>query len=177
MALPSSPTSRARSRRPWGARRATRPIAARFARAEHFYFLGRRLGFPSALEGALKLKELAYVHAEGYPAGELKHGPIALADSSSIVVAVATQSPLLDKVHANIEEVKARGATVIAVCADGDEETAALADYTLLVPPLPEILAPLVDIIPLQCFAYAIARAKGNDVDRPRNLAKVVTVE
>jgi len=152
-------------------------VARRFSRSENFYFLGRRLGLPSALEGALKLKELAYVRAEGYPAGELKHGPIALIDPSSVVVAVATGRELRDKLHANIEEVRARGATVVAVVADGDEETAALADEILSVPAVDELLSPLVDIVPMQLFAYAIARARGNDVDRPRNLAKVVTVE
>ena len=131
----------------------------------------------NSLEGALKLKEISYIHAEGYPAGEMKHGPIALIEPGSVVVAMATRGPLWDKVAANIAEMRARGATIVAVCDDGDEETAAIADAVLEVPPLPELLVPLAAAVPLQRFAYEVARRRGHDVDRPRNLAKVVTVE
>ncbi len=152
-------------------------VADRFGGAEHFYFLGRRAGLPLAMEGALKLKELAYARAEAYPAGEMKHGPIALIEPGSVVVAMATRGPLWDKVAANIAEMRARGATIVAVCDDGHEETPAIADAVLEVPPLPELLVPLAAAVPLQRFAYEVARRRGHDVDRPRNLAKVVTVE
>jgi glucosamine--fructose-6-phosphate aminotransferase (isomerizing) len=151
--------------------------ALKYANVNDFYFLGRRTGFPIALEGALKLKELAYVRAEAYPAGEMKHGPIALIDPSAVVVVIATRTPMWEKVMANVEEMKARGATVIAVAEEGDDETASLVDDVLVVPATMEFCSPIVDVVPLQCFAYAIARARGNDADRPRNLAKVVTVE
>ena len=154
-----------------------REVAARLGEAEHFYFLGRRCGLPLAMEGALKLKELAYVRAEAYPAGEMKHGPIALIEPGSVVVAMASRGPLWEKVAANIAEVRARGATIVAVCDVGDAETAALADEVLEVPPLPELLVPLAGVVPLQRLAYELARLRGHDVDRPRNLAKVVTVE
>ncbi|MGA3353238.1 MAG: glutamine--fructose-6-phosphate transaminase (isomerizing) [Acidimicrobiales bacterium] len=152
-------------------------VATRLADVQDVYFLGRGIGFPVALEGALKLKELAYVRAEAYPAGELKHGPIALIDESAVVVAIANRSQLWDKVMANIAEVKARGATVVALCTEGDEATAAVADHVLEIPAVPELLSPAVAIVPLQALAYGVARSRGNDVDRPRNLAKVVTVE
>jgi glucosamine--fructose-6-phosphate aminotransferase (isomerizing) len=152
-------------------------VAEKFVHGENFYFLGRRLGLPIALEGALKLKELAYVRAEAYAAGEMKHGPISLLEAGSIVVVVATRTDLWEKVRSNIEEMRARGATIIAVCEEGDAATAALADAVLCVPATSELTSPVVDVVPLQIFAYAIAKARGNNVDRPRNLAKVVTVE
>lgn len=152
-------------------------LGRQFASVNDFYFLGRRIGYPIALEGALKLKELAYVRAEAYPAGEMKHGPIALIEPGAVVVAIATRTELWEKVMANVEEMRARGATVIAVAEEGDTETASLVDGVLAVPATPEFCSPIVDVVPLQCFSYAIARARGNDVDRPRNLAKVVTVE
>lgn len=152
-------------------------VARQFATAENFYFLGRRLGYPIALEGALKLKELAYVRAEGYAAGEMKHGPISLIEKGSIVLIIATRTDLWEKVISNLQEMRARGATIIAVCEEGDEETAALCDAVLYVPATTELTSPIVDVVPLQIFAYAIATARGNNVDRPRNLAKVVTVE
>jgi glutamine---fructose-6-phosphate transaminase (isomerizing) len=152
-------------------------VAEKFVHSENFYFLGRRLGLPIALEGALKLKELAYVRAEAYAAGEMKHGPISLVEAGSIVVVVATRTDLYLKVVSNIEEMRARGATIIAICEEGDEETAALVDSVLCVPATSELTSPIVDVVPMQIFAYAIAKARGNNVDRPRNLAKVVTVE
>jgi glutamine---fructose-6-phosphate transaminase (isomerizing) len=129
------------------------------------------------MEGALKLKELAYVRAEAYPAGELKHGPIALIEPGSVVIGVATRTTLLEKLLSNISEVKARGATVVLVANDGDTETARHADAVLWSPPVRELFTPVVDIVPLQLFAYHVARLHGHDVDRPRNLAKTVTVE
>ena len=152
-------------------------VAQRFVAAENFYFLGRRLGYPIALEGALKLKELAYVHAEAYAAGEMKHGPISLVEDGSVVLIVATRTDLWEKVISNMQEMRARGATIIAICEEGDAETASMADAALIVPAVSELTSPIVDVVPLQVFAYAIASARGNNVDRPRNLAKVVTVE
>jgi glucosamine--fructose-6-phosphate aminotransferase (isomerizing) len=152
-------------------------VASRLAQVQDVYFLGRKLGYGIALEGALKLKELAYVRAEAYPAGEMKHGPIALIDDQAVVVAIATRGQLWEKVMANIAEVKARGATVVVVCDEGDEVTKAVADHVLEIPAVTELLSPVVAIVPLQALAYGAARARGNDVDRPRNLAKVVTVE
>ena len=152
-------------------------VAAALSDVQDVYFLGRGLGYGVALEGALKLKELAYVRAEAYPAGELKHGPIALIDDEAVVVAVASGGLLSAKIRANIAEVKARGATVAVVCDEDDEETKELADYVFQIPHVPEMLMPAVAVVPLQALAYGIARARGNDVDRPRNLAKVVTVE
>jgi glucosamine--fructose-6-phosphate aminotransferase (isomerizing) len=152
-------------------------VAEKFVHSENFFFLGRRLGLPIALEGALKLKELAYVRAEAYAAGEMKHGPISLVEAGSIVVVVATRTDLWLKVISNIEEMRARGATIIAICEEGDEATAALVDSVLFVPATSELTSPIVDVVPMQIFAYAIAKARGNNVDRPRNLAKVVTVE
>jgi glutamine---fructose-6-phosphate transaminase (isomerizing) len=152
-------------------------VAEKYVHSENFYFLGRRLGLPIALEGALKLKELAYVRAEAYAAGEMKHGPISLVEAGSVVVVIATRTDLYEKVISNIEEMRARGATIIAICEEGDEETAALVDSVLCVPATSELTSPIVDVVPMQIFAYAIAKARGNNVDRPRNLAKVVTVE
>ena len=153
-------------------------MASRYASVRDFFFLGRHVGFPVALEGALKLKEISYVRAEAYPGGELKHGPIALIEEGTVVVGVATRTRLWEKMMANVAEVKARGATVILVANDGDDETASQADEVLWVPRTGHpLFAPVVDVVPLQLFAHAMARARGNDVDRPRNLAKTVTVE
>ncbi|MHB8335715.1 MAG: glutamine--fructose-6-phosphate transaminase (isomerizing) [Acidimicrobiales bacterium] len=145
--------------------------------ARDFFFLGRHVGFPTALEGALKLKELTYLHAEGYPAGELKHGPLALIEPGVVVVAVATDPSMREKILSNLAEVKARGASVVAVATDDDETIAAVADYVLYVPATEPMFTPMVDIVPLQLFAYSMARGLGRNVDRPRNLAKTVTVE
>jgi glucosamine--fructose-6-phosphate aminotransferase (isomerizing) len=142
-----------------------------------FFFLGRGVGFPVALEGALKLKEISYLRAEGYPAGELKHGPIALIVPGTVVVGVATRNPLYEKLLANVAEVASRGTTVVLVAEDGDEKAAAVADHVLWVPPTEPLFSPVVDVVPLQLLAYRLARLVGNDVDRPRNLAKTVTVE
>jgi glutamine---fructose-6-phosphate transaminase (isomerizing) len=153
-------------------------IAHKYEDVRDFFFLGRNVGFAVAQEGALKLKELSYARAEAYPAGELKHGPIALIEPGTVVVAIATRSRLLGKIVSNIQEVKARGATVIVVANDGDTDTAAHADDVLWVPETAsELFAPVVDVVPLQLFAYRIAEARGCDIDKPRNLAKTVTVE
>jgi glucosamine--fructose-6-phosphate aminotransferase (isomerizing) len=154
-----------------------RAIAIRYAEARDFLFIGRHTGYPAALEGALKLKEISYIHAEGYPAGELKHGPIALVEPGVPVVAIATKCHVYPKMLSNIQEVRARGAEVIAVVTRGDVEAAHLADHVLEVPETPELLSPVVVTIPLQLLAYHIAKARGCDVDQPRNLAKSVTVE
>ena len=152
-------------------------VAQRFTETRDFFFLGRHVGFPVALEGALKLKEISYVRAEGYPAGELKHGPIALIEPGTVVVGVATRTELWEKMMGNVAEVRARGATVVLVANEGDEDTAAQADEVLWVPWTHPLFAPMLDVVPLQLFAYDIARLRGHDVDRPRNLAKTVTVE
>lgn len=152
-------------------------VAARFRHVRDFFFLGRHVGLPVALEGALKLKEIAYVRAEGYPAGELKHGPIALIEPGTVVVAVATRTPVWEKLMANVAEVRSRGATVVLVANDGHEEAAAQADEVLWVPETHPLFAPILDVVPLQQFAYHVAKDNGLDVDRPRNLAKTVTVE
>ncbi len=152
-------------------------VAGRYRDSPSFIFLGRQVGYPVALEGALKLKELSYLRAEGFPAGELKHGPIALVEPGTLVIGVATRTPIWEKMMGNVAEVKSRGATVVLVAGDGDEETARHADSVLWVPPTEHLFAPMVDVVPLQLFAYHLARLHGYDVDRPRNLAKVVTVE
>jgi len=152
-------------------------IAEELRDARDVLFIGRHTGYPAALEGALKLKELSYVHAEGYPAGELKHGPIALVEEGVPVVAVATECHVYPKVLSNIQEVRARGARVIAVASEGDEEIAAYANHVLYVPRVPELFAPVVVTPPLQMLAYHVAKLRGCDVDQPRNLAKSVTVE
>jgi glucosamine--fructose-6-phosphate aminotransferase (isomerizing) len=149
-------------------------VAAKLTDARDFFFLGRHVGFPMALEGALKLKELAYLRAEGYPAGELKHGPIALIEPGTVVVGIATRNRLSEKLFSNIAEVHSRGATVVLVAEDGDE---GVDDHVLWVPPTLPLLSPVVGVIPLQQLAYRLARLHGHDVDRPRNLAKTVTVE
>jgi glucosamine--fructose-6-phosphate aminotransferase (isomerizing) len=152
-------------------------IAGKFIDTRDFFFLGRHVGYPVALEGALKLKEISYVRAEGYPAGELKHGPIALIVPGTVVVGVATRTDLWEKMMGNVAEVRARGATVVLVANEGDEDTAAQADEVLWVPKTHPLFAPVLDVVPLQLLAYHIARLHGHDVDRPRNLAKTVTVE
>jgi len=152
-------------------------VARTYRDSPSFIFLGRHVGYPVALEGALKLKELSYLRAEGFPAGELKHGPIALVEPGTVVIGVATRTRLWEKMLANVAEVKSRGATVVLVANDGDDETARQADAVLWVPPTEQLFAPIVDVVPLQLFAYSMARLHGLDVDRPRNLAKVVTVE
>ena len=151
--------------------------AKAFFRKTNFLYLGRHLNYPIALEGALKLKEISYIHAEGYPAGEMKHGPIALIDENLPVVTIATESSVRDKMLSNIQEVKARGGIVIAVAEDTDQEIAKQADTVLRVAPVHEALAPIVNVIPLQLLAYYVAVLRGCDVDQPRNLAKSVTVE
>ena len=152
-------------------------IAAAYADSPSFIFLWRHVGYPVALEGALKLKELSYLRAEGFPGGELKHGPIALVEPGTVVIGVATRTPVWEKMMANVAEVKSRGATIVLVANDGDEETARHADAVLWVPRTEYLFAPIVDVVPMQMFAYSLARLLGHDVDRPRNLAKVVTVE
>lgn len=154
-----------------------RMIADRIAETSGVLFIGRHTGYPAALEGALKLKELSYIHAEGYPAGELKHGPIALIEEGVPVVAIATRCHVYPKMLSNIQEVKARGASVIAVVTEGDVDAARLADHVIEVPETPELLSPVVVTVPLQLLAYHVAVRRGCDVDRPRNLAKSVTVE
>ncbi len=152
-------------------------VAAQLLDAHDYFFLGRHVGYPTALEGALKLKELTYLHAEGYAAGELKHGPLALIEPGVIVVAVTTDPVMHEKILSNVAEVKARGATVVAVATDDDERIDAVADYVLRVPATQSMFAPMIDIVPLQLLAYSLARGLGRNVDRPRNLAKTVTVE
>ena len=154
-----------------------RAVAERYRAARDVLFIGRHTGYPAALEGALKLKELSYVHAEGYPAGELKHGPIALIEDGVPVVAVATECHVYPKMLSNIQEVRARGADVIAVATEGDEQISALADEVLFVPRTPELLSPVTVVVPLQLLAYHVAKLRACDVDQPRNLAKSVTVE
>jgi len=152
-------------------------IARRYCHADNFLYLGRQYHYPVALEGALKLKEISYIHAEGYPAAEMKHGPIALVDEHTPSVFLMPRGPIFDKVMSNLEEVKARGGPVIAVACEGDEDVAARADEVIYVPEVPEYLQPLVAVVPLQLLAYHIALLRGCDVDKPRNLAKSVTVE
>jgi len=152
-------------------------IAKRYFKASDFLYLGRGPNFPVALEGALKLKEISYIHAEGYPAGEMKHGPIALIDENLPVVVIAGKNGVYEKILANIEEVKARGGIVIALITEGDTELVKKADHTISVPATNSLLMPIVMSIPLQLLAYHIAVLRGADVDQPRNLAKSVTVE
>ncbi len=152
-------------------------LAEIFFKREHFLFLGRGINYPIALEGALKLKEISYIHAEGYPAGEMKHGPIALIDATMPVVTIAPRDNVYDKMISQMEQVKARGGTVIGLLQAGDELARSKADYVLEVPVAPPYLSPVLNIIPLQWLAYAVAVRRGADVDQPRNLAKSVTVE
>jgi glutamine---fructose-6-phosphate transaminase (isomerizing) len=159
-------------------------LAKQYVRAQDFLFLGRGIHYPIALEGALKLKEVSYIHAEGYPAGEMKHGPNALIDENLPVVIICTRDPKnelsmvrYEKTSSNLKEVKARSGIVIALATEGDEEIKEAADHVLYIPPAPEELAPILEIVPLQLLAYHIAVRRGCDVDQPRNLAKSVTVE
>jgi glutamine---fructose-6-phosphate transaminase (isomerizing) len=152
-------------------------IARKVRKARSVLFLGRYVNFPTALEGALKLKEISYIHAEGYAAGEMKHGPIALLDSRTPVVGIVTSGRVREKMLSNLSEAKAREAPVIVVANHGDDEAAAIADYVCWVPKVDELLSPIVNVIPLQLLAYHIADIDGKDVDQPRNLAKTVTVE
>ena len=155
-----------------GGRRRARPTH------DFFLYLGRHIGLPVCLEGALKLKEISYIPTDAYAAGEMKHGPIALLDESTPVVCVATESPVLDKVLSNVEEVRARGAETIAIATDGDRAGRARSPtQTIEVARTDWILQPILAILPLQLLAYDIARARGLNVDQPRNLAKTVTVE
>jgi glucosamine--fructose-6-phosphate aminotransferase (isomerizing) len=152
-------------------------IAHAYRHAADFLFLGRGLNYPVALEGAMKLKEISYIHAEGYAAGEMKHGPIALIDEQMPVVTIAMRGSQRAKILNNIEEVKARDGKVIAIATEGDVEVAEKADSIVYVPETPELLQPLVAAVPLQFIAYHIALLRGCDIDQPRNLAKSVTVE
>jgi glucosamine--fructose-6-phosphate aminotransferase (isomerizing) len=154
-----------------------REVASTHHRHEFFLYLGRHIGLPVCLEGALKLKEISYIPTDAYAAGEMKHGPIALLDESTPVICVATESPILDKVLSNVEEVRARGAATIAIATEGCERVGEVADQTIEVARTDWILQPIVAILPLQLLAYYIARARGLNVDQPRNLAKTVTVE
>jgi glucosamine--fructose-6-phosphate aminotransferase (isomerizing) len=152
-------------------------IADRHFNDDFFLYLGRHVGLPIALEGALKLKEISYIATDAYAAGEMKHGPIALLDERTPVVTVATSSPVLEKVVSNMQEVRARGAHVIAVATEGNVSIGEHAEEVLRVPATDWTLQPLLAVIPLQMLAYAIARRRGLNVDQPRNLAKTVTVE
>ena len=152
-------------------------IAEVYAGHKNCLYLGRGVNFPIALEGALKLKEISYIHAEGYPAAEMKHGPIALIDEDMPVVVIAPRDPWYDKMFSQIEQSKARGGRVIAVATVGDELIPPVADEVLWVPETPWMLSPVTTVIPLQMLAYHIAALRGLDVDQPRNLAKSVTVE
>jgi glucosamine--fructose-6-phosphate aminotransferase (isomerizing) len=156
---------------------AVRAVAQRHAGARDVLFLGRGVNYPIALEGALKLKEISYIHAEGYPAGEMKHGPIALIDRNLPVVVIATPGRVYEKVLSNMQEVKSREGHIIAVAVAGDARVAALADEVLPVPQVDEDLSPIVNVVPLQLLAYFVAETRGCDIDQPRNLAKSVTVE
>jgi glucosamine--fructose-6-phosphate aminotransferase (isomerizing) len=152
-------------------------LAEKYKNARDFLYLGRGYNFPVALEGALKLKEISYIHAEGYPAAEMKHGPIALVDENLPVVFIATKDSFHEKVISNMQEIKARKGKVISVITEGDERSEQLSNDIMTVPETDELVAPLLSVIPLQLLAYHVGVAKGCDVDKPRNLAKSVTVE
>jgi glucosamine--fructose-6-phosphate aminotransferase (isomerizing) len=154
-----------------------REVAERFASATSFLFIGRGVGFPLALEGALKLKEISYIHAEGFAAGEMKHGPIALIDRGVPVIAIATHSRVLGKLISNVEEARARGASIVCIAQEGDERILDVAGDVLIVPRTAELLSPMLDLLPLQLLAYHVAKLRGCNPDQPRNLAKSVTVE
>jgi glucosamine--fructose-6-phosphate aminotransferase (isomerizing) len=156
---------------------AVREAAEKYYRSRNCLYLGRQYLYPVALEGALKLKEISYVHAEGYPAAEMKHGPIALVDAETPSVFLVPRSAVFDKVMSNLEEIKARGGPVLAIAGEDDADVAALADDVICVPEAPDWLQPVVAAVPLQLFAYHVALLRGCDVDKPRNLAKSVTVE
>jgi glucosamine--fructose-6-phosphate aminotransferase (isomerizing) len=152
-------------------------IAQLYKDSENCLYLGRGYNYPVALEGALKLKEISYIHAEGYPAAEMKHGPIALIDKNMPVVVVATTDRVYSKILSNIEEVRARGGKVIAIASEQNTEIANLVDHVLYIPETIDALVPILSVIPLQLFAYHMAVMRGCNVDKPRNLAKSVTVE
>jgi glucosamine--fructose-6-phosphate aminotransferase (isomerizing) len=152
-------------------------LAQRMANQRHALYLGRGFNYPVALEGALKMKEISYIHAEGYPAAEMKHGPIALIDEHMPVIFIAVRDPVYEKVLSNIQEVKARGGWVIAVANTGDREVARHVDEVIEIPETRQCLSPILTAVPLQLLAYHTAVIKGCDVDQPRNLAKSVTVE
>ena len=152
-------------------------IAAKYKDAHDFLFLGRGYNFPIALEGALKLKEISYIHAEGYPAAEMKHGPIALVDENLPVVFVATKDSYHEKIVSNMQEIKARKGKVISIITEGDLVSPTISDDVFSIPPADELIAPLLSVIPLQLLSYYVGTLKGIDVDKPRNLAKSVTVE
>jgi glucosamine--fructose-6-phosphate aminotransferase (isomerizing) len=154
-----------------------RAIARSHQDQRFFLYLGRNIGLPVCLEGALKMKEISYIPTDAYAAGEMKHGPIALLDTDTPVICVATESPVLDKVLSNVAEVRARGADVVAIATEGSDRVAEVADQTLYVPRTDWVLQPILAILPLQLLAYYIARLRGLNVDQPRNLAKTVTVE
>jgi glucosamine--fructose-6-phosphate aminotransferase (isomerizing) len=156
---------------------AVRKLAREMSASERVLFLGRHVGYPMALEGALKLKELAYVSAEGFPAGEIKHGPIALIEQGTPVVVLATRHALSPKLVTNVQEIKARGARTIVLATDGDESVVPYADHLIRLPDTKSLLSPLLTLVPMQVFAAEFAMARGFDVDQPRNLAKSVTVE
>ena len=152
-------------------------LAEKYSKYKNFLYLGRKYNFPVALEGALKLKEISYRHAEGYASGEMKHGPIALIDENFPTVALAPKDPVYEKILSNIQEIKARNGRVLAVATEGDEKIGKLADDVIFIPQTLEMLTPILSVIPLQLFAYHTAALLGLDVDKPRNLAKSVTVE
>lgn len=154
-----------------------RDIAASIKDSAHALYLGRGVNYPVALEGALKLKEISYIHAEGYPAAEMKHGPIALIDENMPVIAIATRDPLYDKIYSNLQEVRARKARLITIATEGDTELQKISEHVIYIPDTMNNLQPLLTVIPLQLLAYHVAELKGFDVDQPRNLAKSVTVE
>jgi glucosamine--fructose-6-phosphate aminotransferase (isomerizing) len=152
-------------------------VAARYSHVRNVLYLGRQFLFPVALEGALKLKEISYIHAEGYPAAEMKHGPIALVDEETPSVFLVPRGQVFDKVMSNMQEIKARRGPVIAICSPDDHDVSRVADDVIPIPDVPEWLQPIVAAIPLQLLAYEISLLRGCDVDKPRNLAKSVTVE
>jgi glutamine---fructose-6-phosphate transaminase (isomerizing) len=154
-----------------------RKLAREISSSERVLFLGRHVGYPMALEGALKLKELAYISAEGMPAAEIKHGPIALIEQGTPVVVLATRHALTPKLVTNVQEIKARGARTIVIATDGDESVTPYADHLIRVPDTKSLLSPLLTLVPMQVFAAEFAMARGLDVDQPRNLDKSVTVE
>jgi len=154
-----------------------RKIAKKFSSQEHYLYLGRKYNYPNALEGALKIKEIAYVPAQGYPTGEMKHGPIALVDSQALVIMTIPQDSVYEKNVSGMEEILARGGKVLVIATEGDMDIAKKATHVIYIPKTLEMLMPVLSVIPLQLFAYFVAVERGYDIDRPRNLAKSVTVE
>ena len=152
-------------------------LAKKYAKYDHALYVGRDTAYPIAMEGSLKLKEVSYVHAEGYAAGEMKHGPIALIDPSFLTVAIATTHALRSKIVSNIEQVQARGGPVIAIITEGDAHVTRLANQCIEIPPVAPLLEPIVATVPMQLLSYAMALRRDCDVDQPRNLAKTVTVD